>query len=159
MSTWNYIKGNIAIEYESKNRNLTKTKNKQFIKDIKDLFEYNNEKYRYFAEFKNWYKEENIVPYGSEEPMNAFVNFITKEEDRKYRTDALYIQLHGNFRDTDEEDVKHMKKYCKDLIFKFYKVANKYNIRFFYTDIDINVSGRKVKLNLKDWKKIWKLEE
>ena len=160
MSSWNYIRGNIALNITKKTYDCTELTKEQvldFVNDIKGLFK-TNKKYRIFGDHHDWYKEEDIVPYGSEAHMQAFVNYVIDEE-RECPFDYVYIQLHGNFRDTYEEDAEHMKEYCRNLIKKFNEVAKKHNIYFCYDDIDIKINNKKVKLLEKDYKKIRELED
>ena len=160
MSSWNYIRGNIALQLNKKSYDCTQLTEEQildFVSDIKGLFK-TNDKYKIFGDHHDWYKEENIVPYGSEKHMQAFVNYMI-DKDRECPFDYVYIQLHGNFRDTYEEDAKNMEEYCKKLIVKFNQVANKHNIYFCYDDIDIKINNKKVKLKASDYKKIRALED
>lgn len=160
MSSWNYIRGNIALNIKKKSYDCTELTQEQilaFVEDIKGLFK-TNKKYRIFGDHHDWYKEENIVPYGSEAHMQAFVNYVI-DESRECPFDYVYIQLHGNLRDTYAEDVEVMEEYFRKLIIKFHQIANKHTIYFCYDDIDIKINNKKVKLKASDYKKIRDLED
>lgn len=144
MSQWNYVKGYIVLELSncfSKDYQYAKYKENslKIFKEIQNLFKYDDKNYRLFNNFSNWYKESNIVPYGSEGSTQVDLSF--KETEHNFR---IAILIHGNLRDSGEEQAVFIEKWVKKIFNQIEKLQDDY-IHYVYSDYCVRVNGKIIK--------------